>query len=63
MAITTIQVTPETRDMLKSVGRKGETYDAIVRKLLKSSEYVAFIEEQYRILREEGHWAKLTDLP
>ena len=63
MAVTTVQIAPETRDLLKSVGKKGETYDEIIRKLLKSSEYVAFVEDQYRILREEDHWAKLKDLP
>jgi len=63
MAVTTVQITSETRDLLKSVGRKGETYDEIIRKLLKSSEYVAFVEDQYRILRDEGHWVKLKDLP
>jgi predicted CopG family antitoxin len=34
--ITTIQITEETRDELKSRGKKGETYDDIIRKLLKA---------------------------
>ena len=63
MAVTTVQITPETRDLLKAVGRKGETYDAIIRKLLRSSEYMEFMEAQYKILREETHWVKLKDLP
>jgi hypothetical protein len=33
--ITTIQITEETRDELKECGKKGETYDDIIRKLLK----------------------------
>jgi len=33
--ITTIQITEETRDELKERGKKGETYDDIIRKLLK----------------------------
>ena len=31
---TTIQLTVETRDILKSLGRKGETYEEIIRRLL-----------------------------
>jgi hypothetical protein len=63
MAVTTVQITPQTRDLLKAVGRKGETYDAIIRKLLKSAEYVDFMDEQYRILRGERGWVNLKDLP
>ncbi len=32
---TSIRVTRETVEMLKERGRKGETYDDIIRKLLK----------------------------
>lgn len=32
--ITTIKLKPETREMLKSVGNKGQTYDDIIRMLL-----------------------------
>jgi hypothetical protein len=63
MAITTVQLTSETRDLLRAAGRKGETYDTIIRKLLKSAQYVDFMEEQYAILRREKHWTKLKDLP
>lgn len=31
---TTIQLQPETREMLRAVGGKGETYDEIIRELL-----------------------------
>jgi hypothetical protein len=33
--ITTIQITEETRDELKRRGKKGDTYDGIIRELLK----------------------------
>jgi len=33
--ITTIQISRATRDELKELGKKGETYDEIIRKLLK----------------------------
>ena len=61
MKVIRVQITPETRDLLKLAGRKGETYDMIIRKLLRSSEYVAFMEEQYRILRTETDWLRLKD--
>jgi hypothetical protein len=59
MAVTTIQLDPSTREQLKAVGRKGETYDQIVRRLLAVSEYSDFMDEQYRILHEEKHWVRL----
>ena len=34
--ITTIQITEETRDELMKRGKKGETYDDIIRKLIDS---------------------------
>ena len=32
---TTIELSKETRDQLKELGKKGETYDEIIRKLLE----------------------------
>jgi len=32
---TTIQISVETREELKALGSKGETYDEIVKKLLR----------------------------
>ena len=34
--ITTLQLSPQTREKLKTIGKKGETYEEIVLKLLKS---------------------------
>ncbi len=33
--VTTIQLTPQTRDKLKDLGKKGESYEQIILKLLK----------------------------
>ncbi len=33
--LTTIQISKETREMLKSLGKKGETYDDIIRRLIE----------------------------
>lgn len=38
MEITTIKVRPETRERLKSLGVKGETYDALLNRLLDEAE-------------------------
>ncbi|GAH30891.1 unnamed protein product [marine sediment metagenome] len=35
--ITTIQLTKETRDMLKQFGTKAETYDSILRRLMENA--------------------------
>lgn len=32
---TTIAISPETRDQLKELGEKGETYDEILARILK----------------------------
>lgn len=50
---TTIPLSKETRDLLKRFGRKGETYDELVRRLLAIAEEMDFGERQKRILAEE----------
>jgi hypothetical protein len=62
MKTTTIQVNTETRDILRSLGRKGETYDDIIRDLLKRAKYVEFMEESYRILDREKNWVNLDEV-
>jgi len=32
---TTIELSKETRDKLKELGKKGETYDSIIRRLIE----------------------------
>jgi len=34
--VTTIQLTPTTRDKLKDLGKKGESYEDIILKLIKN---------------------------
>jgi len=50
---TTIPLSKETRDLLKKYGRKGETYDELLRRLLEIAEQVEFAERQKKILAEE----------
>jgi len=59
---TTIQIDTETRDILKSLGKKDETYNDIIRKLIEKARYVEFMEENYRILDTENNWANLDEL-
>ena len=51
MSITTIQLRTETRDLLKSVAAKGESYDEVIRELIAG--YQAYLEEQLRKLEED----------
>ena len=36
--IVKIKLTRETREALKAMGRKGETYDAVIRRLMEREE-------------------------
>ena len=62
MATTTIQLDTKVRDMLKSFGRKGETYNEIILNLIKRSRYVEYMKESYKILDTEDNWVNLDEL-
>ena len=62
MKTTTIQVDTETRDTLKALGKKGETYNDIIRKLIKRARYIDFMEESYQIIDTENNWVNLDEL-
>lgn len=59
---TRIQVDIESRDMLKSFDRKGETCNDIIQKLIKIARYAEFMEENYHILDTEENWVNLDEL-
>ena len=59
---TTIQVEREVKDILKKMGRKGDTYNEIIKRLIKRSEYIEFMEEQYRILNGEKEWTSIDEI-
>jgi hypothetical protein len=50
---TSIPLTKSTRDLLKKYGKKGETYDDVLRRLIEIAEQVEFFKKQKRILDEE----------
>ena len=51
--ITTIPVSRGTRDKLKSIGLKGETYDEIISRLMEMARYEEFMERQYSLLKDK----------
>ena len=50
---TTIQISKETRDKLKKLGRKGQTYDEVIENLLEISKKAMFFNELDRIADTE----------
>jgi phosphotransacetylase len=62
MTITTIPVEKETRDRLRSLGKKGETYTQILNRLMSSAEYEEFIERQYERLKDKKAYVSLDEL-
>jgi len=60
--ITTIPITKEVRDMLKSYGLKGETYDNILRRIMNLVDYEEFMERQYRFLQEKDKFVSLDEI-
>ena len=53
MEQTTIQISKETREKLKKVGRKGQTYDEIIENLLEIRKKAIFFNELDRIADSE----------
>ncbi len=53
METTTIPISKEVRDLLKKTGRKDETYDDVIRNLLKASKIKKFYDEMEKILETE----------
>jgi len=62
MTTTTVRIDKETRDMLKGVGSKGQTYNDIIREMLELRRI--FIEDLYSILEEtkEDEWLTTEEL-
>jgi len=53
MSLTTIPVSAEVRDRLKRLATKGETYDALLRRLVEDAEMRMLYEREKRILETE----------
>jgi hypothetical protein len=59
---TTILVEKETRERLRSLGKKGETYDKILRRLMALAEYEEFMEMQYQRLEDKEAFVSLDEI-
>lgn len=60
--MTTITVTKETRDVLKAMGRKGETYDKILRRMVSQIRWEEFVERQYGKLQDRSKFVPLEEI-
>jgi hypothetical protein len=51
--VTTIQLNKTTREELRELGKKGETYDQLIHRLIETARKVVFFEEIDDILENE----------
>ncbi|MCD6512001.1 MAG: hypothetical protein J7K61_00140 [Thermoplasmata archaeon] len=61
MRMTTIAVSHETKEALRRLGEKGESYDSIIQKLLSKVAWKELDERWNRIL-EEDEFISLDEL-
>ena len=62
MVTTTIPIKKQTRDRLRSLGKKDETYDQILKRLMALAEYEEFMERQYERLKARKALVSLDEL-
>ena len=53
MGMTTIAVSRETKEILRQLCEKGESYDKIIQRLIKETAWKKLDERWNRILRED----------
>ena len=59
---TTIPLEKETRERLRSLGRKGETYDQLLKRLISLVEYEEFMTRQYERLKDKAAFISLDEI-
>ena len=59
---TTIPLEKETRERLRSLGKKGETYDQVLRRLISIAEYEEFVTRQYERLKDKNAFISLDEI-
>lgn len=59
--LTTIPIMKETRDALKMLGMKGESYDALIRRLIEAAKCQMLYRELDDI-RQKGDYLKIEDI-
>jgi hypothetical protein len=60
--ISTNPLEKETRERLRSLGRKGETYDQVAKRLISIAEYEEFIARQYERLKDKNAFVSLDEI-
>ncbi len=59
---TTVALSENTRDKLKSFGRKGDTYDDIICRMMEIVDRELYLDEVYRRLEEKEKFVPLDEL-
>lgn len=59
---TTIPLEKGTRERLRSLGRKGETYDQVLKRLISIAEYEEFMTKQYERLKDKNAFVSLDEI-
>lgn len=60
---TTIQITTETRDELRTIGKMGDDYNKVIRMLIAEHNCNQLIEEGERLIREHrDEFVSIDDL-
>jgi hypothetical protein len=57
-----IPVHRNTRELLKSYGSKGETYDALIKRLLSIADHAQIMETHYQRLGNKDDFVPLAEL-
>ena len=60
--LTTIPLFKSTREKLKALGTKGETYDQIINKIIERIDYEEFMERQYKFLKQKDKFVPLDKI-
>jgi predicted CopG family antitoxin len=61
MAMTTIAVSSETKEALRQIGEKGESYDNIIRRLVKEVGWKE-LGQRWKHILEEDEFIPLDEL-
>jgi hypothetical protein len=59
--MTTIALSPETKELLRSLGEKGESYDAIIRRIIREAA-IKKLDERWNAILENDEFIPLDEL-
>jgi hypothetical protein len=61
MVVTTVALKPETKELLRQLGEKGESYDEIIHKLIEESS-LKKLDKRWNKILEEDEFISLDEL-